>query len=110
MTNAKQVYEWVKTGHWNRQQFLEWAQPAQEPKTYSLLYPQAEYLAQPEQEPVAMDYENPVQSGRQAFDRGIKRHECPADPRTSANAIQWWLQGWDAAEKTAAGSLKTEAA
>lgn len=31
MTTAKQVYEWVKTGHWNLKQFLEWAQPAQEP-------------------------------------------------------------------------------
>ena len=33
MTNAKQVYEWVKTGHWNRRQFLEWAQPVP-PRTW----------------------------------------------------------------------------
>ena len=31
MTTAKQVYEWVKTGHWNLAQFKEWAQPQQEP-------------------------------------------------------------------------------
>ena len=31
MTTAKQVYEWVKTGHWNLAQFKEWALPQQEP-------------------------------------------------------------------------------
>lgn len=29
MTTAKQVYEWVKTGHWNLAQFKEWAMPQQ---------------------------------------------------------------------------------
>ena len=36
MTTAKQVYEWVKTGHWNLAQFKEWAQPQQEPEYIQL--------------------------------------------------------------------------
>ena len=26
MITSDQVYEWVKTGHWSMQQFLEWMQ------------------------------------------------------------------------------------
>lgn len=54
MTNAKQVYEWVKTGHWNRQQFLEWTQPQQEPY-FKFRECEDSQPAQPEQEPVALE-------------------------------------------------------
>lgn len=50
-----------------------------------------------------MDYNNPTQAGKDAFASGLKRHECPADPRTSANAVVWWQQGWDEAAKTCKG-------
>lgn len=50
-----------------------------------------------------MDYDNPTQAGKDAFASGLKRHECPADPRTSANAVEAWKQGWDAASKNCKG-------
>lgn len=43
-------YRAVKTYHEGRPVYV--SQPEQEPKTYALLYPQAEYVAIPEQEPV----------------------------------------------------------
>ena len=65
-----------------------------------------ESWAQPQvQEPVmgtavmTMDYDNPKQSGRNAFAKGVKRHECPVSPRTEQNALCHWLSGWDEAEQ-----------
>ena len=50
-----------------------------------------------------MGYDNPTQAGKDAFTSGLKQHECPADSRTHANAVEWWKQGWDAAAKNCKG-------
>jgi hypothetical protein len=45
-----------------------------------------------------MDYSTPFtikQSGRDAFNDGVERGDCPISSRTCANGIHWWLDGWD---------------
>lgn len=51
-----------------------------------------------------MDYSTPstiTQSGRDAFNDGAKRGDCPISRRPCANGIYWWLSGWDEAREEA---------
>jgi hypothetical protein len=51
-----------------------------------------------------MDYSSPFtikQSGRDAFNTGVDINDCPINPRTNANAIHWWVDGWKEAESAA---------
>lgn len=49
-----------------------------------------------------MDYSTPhtiTESGAQAFRLGISKDECPVDPRSNANGVCWWNNGWETESK-----------
>jgi len=47
-----------------------------------------------------MDYNDPIRSGFDASLRGESKSSCPIDPRTHANTIHWWNDGFDAGERS----------
>ena len=46
-----------------------------------------------------MNYNNPAQSGKEAFLNGKARDSNPIDYRTNANAWSEWFHGWDEQNK-----------
>jgi len=47
-----------------------------------------------------MDYKKPIQSGFNASLEGVSNLDCPADERWHANIRSWWMQGWEAGERS----------
>lgn len=47
-----------------------------------------------------MNYNNPKRSGFDASLAGDEKSSCPMDPRTHANAICHWDDGFDAGERS----------
>jgi len=43
------------------------------------------------------EYDYPKQWGKDSFNKGVKKSDCPISSRTNANALCLWLQGWNEA-------------